>query len=713
MTTVQEDTGTVDKVHYFKNDEGKRLKSHMVGYGQDAIFTGNDYYETDPNLEFPQSMEVYDDMTRNESRIQMVMNAIRVSFATMQFYFDGEDGYEKDYIEKAFERIGFAGGLKGLITKIVDAYKYGFSCFEKVWSYNSETDNVDLTLYHVYQRTIDLIYYKWDFNKSDILARVPDDVRVSVDWNDKVSFIQQTSNAGDYTYVPGTKLSFFTVNEENGLVTGRSVLRSIYRDYYDKLILRELNIKSRQKTLFNDIAFILGTQAPDNDARARISNFIKGRERYRSAGILLPPDTRVQTVSSGDDGSKGNTISEDMKYYDTSMLESLFLNFLQMGSQKGTSGNRSLSDNITQLFSNGVYALADNICSYINSEFVTEMVERNFGKGAIVPKLVVDRQDRKDVGYITELIKSGAITPDYELEKHVRAGLGLPVSDEGSGVKVDDVKDKDDKDNPNKMTSNVTDATAFQADKLNRIENKAIKESGFNQKEYTKFLNEKTTKVYTSFDELQDKWYKKSLITLGRDPNKASMEHSYAIPKEVMKEIDETIDYTERKYTTELRRIGVKVESAKVDKEVKTSITNRFKIGVLLAMGKNHAMVYEAMASGITGSELDKYYSSKIKNNNTWRNSSNIISHAFGKVRTALSEKNKEGDFVEVYSVVLDDNLCKNCRDTLALQRRGKGWHEIGDKNFKQQNPNCLGRLSCRCVNIQIKREVAREYELR
>lgn len=435
----------LENVSKNKNKARKRPDKKPVRVDKTNFYTGQsniDPFEDMPELTFPTSAIVYDEMTRKENKIEMIINSIVSSLANMDFYLDCEDDDPmKDIVQANLDSIG----LKSLITECANGFKYGFSCFEKVWRMNEKGDMV-LILFPIFQRTIDYIAYDWvsseeqnGLNTTYIQAlKNRDYVKYSLDFKDRVNYIQQNNEAGEVVYIAGNKLTWFTYKPENGLVTGVSVLRSIYRDYIDKQRLRILNIQKHSKQVRDDTIIRLGQQLnKNNPAYINAVRYIRNRHKTTHGGIIVSKEDEVINLSNQTNTGNANPITEDMKYYDTCMLAGVFMSYAELGSEKGTAGNRSLSDNIKDTSRDMMFNLAELVLDYINGNIIKEIVARNsVEKVNDIPKLKIDKKERVDFPIIVQLLEAGAIDNDSELKRYVRDNLGIPKASEAELIDI-------------------------------------------------------------------------------------------------------------------------------------------------------------------------------------------------------------------------------------------------------------------------------------
>lgn len=404
-------------------------------------------YELVPELTFPSAMTTYDEMTRNESTVSEIVAKVESTITDMQFYLDcADDNPYKELIQDNLDRIG----LSWLVNQCAKGFKYGFSCFEKVWRMDDRGRMV-LFLYDIYQRTITDVYYYWDERTAKLQQERSNELRGSVpkaqreylkydlDFKDKVAWIRQNDDSGQVQLLYGGKLIWFTYQPENNLATGISILRPIYKDYLEKQRLRRLNTRSHEKKIFMDTVATLGSQVDKNNDRwNQMVQFVQNRNRMTDSGIVLAEGDTVQNLPNQTNSGSGNVIVEDMKYYDSQMLKVIFANFMDMGSQKGTSGNRSLSDNIKDTSAVMMYHLAQLVANFINDRVIKEIVARNeTDKIMEIPQVKFDKQERPDYKMLSDLAKEGLLDKDPAVKKYIREGLGIPMDDSSAEATID------------------------------------------------------------------------------------------------------------------------------------------------------------------------------------------------------------------------------------------------------------------------------------
>ena len=81
----------------------------------------------------------------------------------------------------------------------------------------------------------------------------------------------------------------------------------------------------------------------------------------------------------------------------------------------------------------------------------------------------------------------------------------------------------------------------------------------------------------------------------------------------------------------------------------------------------------------------------------TWQNlAATPVNIGWGDGRAVFVEQHADSVDFEVYSAILDQNLCENCRP-LDGERQ-----TAGENKFQTPNPLCLGGAKCRCVTITV-----------
>lgn len=291
---------------------------------------------------------------------------------------------------------------------------FGYYMFEKVWEkrkivdeLSDEFGNNRIVLKKVAPRhPLDVIDWNYDDNGG------PESVDIYSEKNEGVSEVT----------IPISKLIVFSLNREGGDITGRSVLRSVYKHWYYKEALYKIDAIQKERHGIGIPIILLPPNFTDEDkiAANTLGRNLRTNER---AHIVLPPGWEVKFAKL--EGQPVDVI-KSIEMHDKAIRENILAGFL--------SGDNTTKEEDLGLFLKASRFVADSICDAFNLYLIPELVRYNFGKDITPPKLRVRRigeqADWRVLAFaIRNLIGAGVIRPDDKLEENLREEMDLPVAD--------------------------------------------------------------------------------------------------------------------------------------------------------------------------------------------------------------------------------------------------------------------------------------------
>lgn len=284
---------------------------------------------------------------------------------------------------------------------------FGYYMFEKVWE----------------QRKIDgvnrIILKK-------LAPRHPMDVK---EWNfdanggpNSVKMYRAMDLDIDEVTIPIEKLIVLTLNREANDITGRSMMRPMYKHWYFKEQLYKIDAIQKER---HGIGVPIIKLPPNFDEAAKTAANELGRNLRTNerAHVVLPPGWEVMFAKL--EGQPVDAI-KSIEMHDKAIRESILASFL--------SSETVTKEEDVGLFLKASRFVADSICDAFNLYVIPELVRYNFGKDAKVPRLSVRRigeqADWRVMSFaIRSLVGAGIIRPDDRLEERLREEMDLPEAD--------------------------------------------------------------------------------------------------------------------------------------------------------------------------------------------------------------------------------------------------------------------------------------------
>lgn len=378
-----------------------------------------------PELRWPQSINVYGRMMREDGRVSSVNSAIGLPIRRATWRVDksgardevtefvarnlglsivGESEDDKPRL-RTRGRFSWAEHLRWALLML----PYGHSFFEQV--YRLENGYAYLRkLAPRPHRTIAAINVARDGGLDSIVQRAPApemDVRIVVDGGIKI---------------PVSRLVAYVRDPEPGDWKGSSLLRPAYKHWLLKDELMRIEAATARR---NGMGIPVAT-APDgeNDIE-RYQKLASSARAGESSGIGLPAGAEMKLL-----GVSGNLpdIRQAIEYHDRQIALAGLAHFLNL--DRG--GSYALASVQADTFVQSVQSFAESIRDTANAHVVEDLVDLNFGEDEPAPRLVFDEiGSRQDLtaDALKTLIDAGLIRLDRSLEEYARQQYGLPSKD--------------------------------------------------------------------------------------------------------------------------------------------------------------------------------------------------------------------------------------------------------------------------------------------
>ena len=260
--------------------------------------------------------------------------------------------------------------------------------------------------------------YEWEYDENDNL----------------IAFVQMPAPSFRIIRIPIEKLLLFRTESHKDNPEGRSILRNAYRSWFFKKKLEEIEGIGIER----DLAGFPVLTAPEGcdvwssenaGLLQRCNEFVANIRRDSMEGLTLPQGWKLELLSTG--GSRQFDTSKIIDRYDVRIAQTVLADFLFLGHEK--TGSFALSSDKTALFAMAIGAFLDIICETFNRSAIPKLIDLNgkkFSKISGYPKLIHGDVETSDLNSLSEFLKTtvglGLITPDEELERHLRMQASLP-----------------------------------------------------------------------------------------------------------------------------------------------------------------------------------------------------------------------------------------------------------------------------------------------
>lgn len=242
--------------------------------------------------------------------------------------------------------------------------------------------------------------------------------------------------------IPVDKALHFRTRSKKDNPEGRSILRTAYRAYYFKKRLEEIEGYGMERdlagfpVLYSPADMDIWNEDPETQQKlANAEHIVSSIRRDAREGLVLPggyeqgTGWKLELLSSG--SRRQFDTNQIIDRYDKRIATSVLADFVMLGQQQV--GSFALADSKTKIFAMAIGTYLDVICEVFNNQAIPRLIDINgehFKDITDYPQMV--HGDIEDVDlqqfstYIKDMIESGALVPDEELEKEIRRVGNLP-----------------------------------------------------------------------------------------------------------------------------------------------------------------------------------------------------------------------------------------------------------------------------------------------
>ena len=390
-----------------------------------------DPLDPNPDLHFPLSVAVYDQMRRTDTGVSSLLRSISQPILSAGWDF-AADGVRPEVLEACRAEFGITAprgsrqrrrkhGIvwKEHLKEVLLMLPYGFMPFHQVYEPGPPIPGQEgsgLTkLMHVRKL-------------APRLPRTLTEINLARDGG--LKGVTQTPLVGDKdVFIPVEELVYYVLDKEGADWTGNSILRTAYKDWLikDKLIRVGAQTVERNGMGVPVITYESGNA----EAKAAAEDNVKRFRAGANAGLALPSGTDARLM-----GVTGTTTDALpwIEKLDRNIAESGLAMFKTLGHDNGA---RSLGETFYDIFTASLQAVADLIAETATEHIIRDFVELNFGEDEPYPVLTPgDLAANK--GITTEALKnlvdSGVVKTDDTLEAHVRQHHNLPEAEVKGGM---------------------------------------------------------------------------------------------------------------------------------------------------------------------------------------------------------------------------------------------------------------------------------------
>ena len=404
--------------------------------GQVAYAGIPETWEATPELKWPASIAVYDQMRRSDAQVVSVLRAVTlpVRRTTWRVAGDGCDPRVVAFIEQELglvpegegrrrrRREGISWGR--FLAEAMLHLPFGHMPFEQVYRVGppgpDAPEGLPPRLAHL---------RKLGPRMPRTLAGF--DIAADGGLDAVRQWVQRANGRVDEVSIPNNRLVMFVNEREGADWTGTSILRGAYKHWLIKDALIRVGALAVERNGMGVPVVYYGPEGNQEEALALATKFRAAEE----AGAAVPEGTyRLELV--GVTGSVRDELPL-VKYHDESIGRSALAMFLNLGHDRGA---RSLGETFVDYFVMALGAVIDEVAETVTEHVIRDLVELNFGADEAYPELVADEltpESLPTAEALKALVDAGVLTPDQSLEEYVRRRSGLPEPDPDAELPVE------------------------------------------------------------------------------------------------------------------------------------------------------------------------------------------------------------------------------------------------------------------------------------
>jgi phage gp29-like protein len=388
-------------------------------------------YETNPDLMWPHSIDVFDKMRREDSQVGSVLRAVTLPIRSATWQIDPA-GASPDVVDLVATDLGLPVKGREVVAPVRTRGRFS-------WSEHLRLALLELVFGHSF---FEQVYrMEGDLARLRKLAwRPPRTIaKIEVAKDGGLKSIQQHGVAGPDVTIPVERLVAYVNEREGGNWLGQSLLRTAYKNW----LLKDRMLRAQALTVERNglgVPVYTGAEAPDTVTGEERQQWLESEKEAglklatgfragEAAGASIPASAKLELI-----GVTGKLPDTDapIRYHDEQIARAVLAHFLNLGTE---TGSWALGSTFANFFTDSLNAVAGHIADVTQQHVVEDLVDLNWGPDEPAPRLVCEQigsEQAATAEAIKQLIESKAVTPDDGVETFMRASYGLPVKDPAS-----------------------------------------------------------------------------------------------------------------------------------------------------------------------------------------------------------------------------------------------------------------------------------------
>lgn len=375
--------------------------------------------ETTPELIWPQSVYIYDQMRRQDAQVGSVLRAVTETLLRTPWRIDPA-GAKSRVTKFVADNLGLP--IVGKPAAPPPRMKDRFS-----WPTHLREALLMLPMGHAYFEQVYRISDDGRFANLRKLAYRPAKTieRIDVASDGGLVAIKQywTATVREPQPIPVERLVAYIHAKEGGNWLGTSILRNCYKNW----LLKDRLLRVQAQTIErNGMGIPLYTAAETEETLTAGLGMATSWRAGEAAGSAVPFGASLRLV--GVEGTLPDAMPA-VEYHDSQIARAVLAHFLNLGQ---STGSWALGTTFADFFTMSLQTLAEQIRDTATQHIVEDLVDLNFGEDEPAPRLVFDEIGSKQAATaaaLKTLVDAGILHPDQVLEESSRQQYGLPPAD--------------------------------------------------------------------------------------------------------------------------------------------------------------------------------------------------------------------------------------------------------------------------------------------
>jgi hypothetical protein len=403
--------------------------------------------EDHPRLTGRQAMRKFREMAENDATVGAVLYVMRTLTLGVDFRFDpanesAEAREVQAFVESCIEDM--AHTFDDFLSEVCSALHFGFAPFEKVYKVRRGPNDPDPRFRSKYadgrigirklairaQTALD----KWEFNEETGAL---------------LGMWQMAPPHYKRLFIPIEKMVLFRPSAPLNNPEGKSLLRPAFRAWSMLKRLQEIEAVGIERDLSGlpvmqvPLSIMLKDAGQNETAlRQEFEKLVQKVRRDEREGVVVPAEEETDAdgvtrktgykfglLSTG--GRRAVDVRPAIEAYQRDIARVMLAEFIFLGTDPN--GSRSLADSKTTTFASALGAWLENIVATVQRYVIDPLVQLNGWPLDLAPRFEHGDIETPDLAamadYVTKLVQTGVLTPDTDLERHLRAQGKLPELD--------------------------------------------------------------------------------------------------------------------------------------------------------------------------------------------------------------------------------------------------------------------------------------------